>query len=141
VRDQWRHCPVSLNPTDFPSWGLSAQKLFDCTVWWEGPLFLKLHSEDWPQQIEPHSVAALTELIKSPQSQTHALVAITGTTLNLLEIIDCQRYSSLNHLLRVTARVLCFVEVTQEMRFSGSNVQYNATLDAMELNRAGYVCV
>jgi len=136
MRDQWRHCPGSLNPADFPSRGLSAQKLFDCTVWWEGPLFLKLHSKDWPQQIEPHSVAALTELVKSPQPQTHALAAVTGNTLNLHEIIDCQRYSSLNRLLRVTARVLRFVEVTRERRLGGSNVQYDATLDAMELNKA-----
>ena len=69
-------------------------------------------SEDWPQQIEPYSVAALTELVKSPQPRTHALVAVTGNTLNLSKIIDCQKYSSLNCLLRVTARVLRFVEVT-----------------------------
>ena len=50
-----------------------------------GGLFLKLHSEDWPQQIEPHSVTALTELVKSPQPQTHALAAVTGNTLNLID--------------------------------------------------------
>jgi len=66
MRNRWRHCPGSLNSTDFPSRGLSAQKLFECTAWWEGPLFLNLHSEGWPQQIEPYSVAAFTELVKSP---------------------------------------------------------------------------
>ena len=70
--------------------GLSVQNFFDSMVWSEGPLFLKLHSEDWPQQIEPHSPAALTELAKSSQQETHALAAVAENVLNLIEIIDCQ---------------------------------------------------
>ena len=133
LRDQWRHCPGSFNPADFPSRGLNAQKLFDCTTWWEGPLFLKSHNEDWPRQIEPASdVVALTELVRSPKPQTHILATVTGSALNLSNIIDCQKYSSLNCLLRVTARVLRFVEMTRGRALT----QYNATLDAMELNRA-----
>ena len=60
LRDQWRHCPGFLNPVDFPSRGLDAQKLIDCTSWWEGPLFLKSHRGEWPQP-QTSNVAALTE--------------------------------------------------------------------------------
>ena len=70
--------------------------------------------------------------MRSSQPQTHVLATVTGSALNLSNIIDCQKYSSLNCLLRVTARVLHFVEMTRGRALT----QYNATLDAMELNRA-----
>lgn len=140
LRDQWRHCPGILNPADFPSRGLKARKLFDCTPWWEGPLFLKSHVEDWPPQIDPQmsDVAALTELVKSPQARTHVLAVVSGNTLNLFDIIDCQKFSSLNRLLRVTARVLHFVEMIRGRTNDASpaSEHCNSMLGATELNRA-----
>ena len=73
--------------------------------------------------------------MKSPQPQTHVLAALTGSNLNLFDIIDSQKYSSLNCLLRVTARVLRFVEVARGRTLDGLSTQYDCALDATELNR------
>ena len=38
----------------------------------------------------------LAELVKSPRQQSYVLASVTGSTLNLAEVIDCEKYSSLN---------------------------------------------
>ena len=64
--EQWRHCPGAVNPADLPSRGLEAQKLRDCTVWWEGPPFMKSCQEAWPDSVNPPpSDTAMAELTKT----------------------------------------------------------------------------
>ena len=50
---QRRHCPGVDNPVDLPSRALEAQKLRDCTVWWEGPPLLKSCEDEWPALVDP----------------------------------------------------------------------------------------
>lgn len=42
-KDHWRHCPGHLNSADLPS-----------RVWWEGPPFLLLPENEWPDEVKYH---------------------------------------------------------------------------------------
>ena len=100
-KDQWNHCPGSLNPADMLSRGLDAKKLLSSKLWWEGPSFLRMSNQHWPKQVEPGSDdLALKELVKTPQQETHVLTTIKkGIVVNLLSVIDCERFSSYKFLL------------------------------------------
>ncbi len=46
----WAWTPTHLNPADIPSRGLTAEKLHDNNLWWQGPVFLRGNVGQWPQQ-------------------------------------------------------------------------------------------
>ncbi len=46
----WKWTPTDLNPADIPSRGLTADKLHNNQLWWQGPVFLKGNVGQWPQQ-------------------------------------------------------------------------------------------
>lgn len=107
----WQHCPGNVNPADLPSRGMTGNEMVESSMWWNGPPFL-CTSEDWPQDqptIEANETA-LAELIKNPPEETHTLTSSEYTAeINLLNIINCDRFSNLNSMLRVTAYMLRFV--------------------------------
>ena len=138
---QWKHCPGVLNPADLPSRGLGAQKLLDSALWWGGPPYLKSSESEWPELINPQpNDHTLAELAKNPaQDTTHVLTTVAcNGLLNLNNIIDCQKFSKWSVLLRVTARVLRFIETCKGTPLKALNVQYSndSELEAAELERA-----
>ena len=137
--DQWRHCPGAVNPADLPSHGLEAQKLRDSTILWEGPPFFKSCEDEWPNIVDPQpSDTIIAELTKTSAQDMHVLASVSGSlVVNLTSIIDCQRFSDLRALLRVTAQVLRFLERCRGSPLKVSSVQYsNLELEAAELERA-----
>ena len=48
---QWRHVPTHLNPADYLTRGLSAECIANRCEWWNGPDFLLLAIEQWPENI------------------------------------------------------------------------------------------
>ena len=65
-----------------------------------------------------HDKTAISERGENPPEMTHLLTATeeTSTEINLSQIINCQIFGSLDHLLRVTAYVLRFItKVIEEM--------------------------
>jgi len=140
VGSQWRYCPGEVNPADFPSRGLEAKELIDCTSWWEGPSFLKLSKDEWPTLHDPpFDDVVYSELLKPPTSETHVLAAVVRTVVpvDLDQVINCKDFCSLNRLLRVTARVLRFLEMGRGKHLTVLSVQYNGvSLNAAELDRA-----
>ena len=136
---QWRYCPETVNPADFPSHGLDARKLVNCTAWWEGPPFLKLNNDQWPTLRDPpFDEVVYSELSRISCPQTHVISTVVDPApVNLDHIMNCQDFSNLNHLLRVTAQVLRFVELVSGKALSVFSVDsHGGLLEATELNRA-----
>ena len=112
-RDAWRHCPGTTNPADLPSRGMSGPDLSTAQIWWNGPQFLLLPESEWPVCSNTSTIdaAATDELVKDQSSIVHVLPVSSANVDNLVDIskvISCERYSSLNRLVRVTAYVLRF---------------------------------
>ena len=96
-----------------PSRGLSGSELCNGESWWNGPQFLQLTEDNWPNiSVFESCEEAQLEMMKTPVSRsfiTSLTTAVASSYPMIHESIDCKRYSSLNKLLRVTAYVLRFV--------------------------------
>lgn len=111
----------------------------NCELWWEGPPFLKGSDQHWPSQMEPwNDIAALRELAKTPHQETHGFATIQSNTIvNLTNIIDCERFCNFNFLLRITARVLHFVEMIRGRPLQTLSICHTTlAIEVTELNRA-----
>ena len=112
-RAQWRHVPGQENPDDAASRGLSPQQLSEHKLWWEGPEWLKRPSTDWPNYIPELSEDVNLE---ARLPAVHLATAVEKPW-DLVE-----RYSSLDKLLRVTARVFRAVNLFRRKREVGSSL-------------------
>ena len=98
----WRFCPTSMNPADLITRGVSTIIFNDKKkLWFEGPPWLSEPEEQWP----PYPQNLFHEALQSLQME---IVTNVADDPNILNIIDITRYSTLVHLLRVTARVINF---------------------------------
>ena len=50
--NRWKHVPGKQNPADCASRGLLPFELMEHDLWWDGPVWLKPPSSDWPKQSE-----------------------------------------------------------------------------------------
>ena len=105
----WRHCKGTGNPADLPSRGATPRELQSNVVWLRGPQWLYCEREERsePEQGSPPE-GSLDELKKSS-----ATVLFTSVETSILE---CERFSSLNRLLRVTAYVQKFIDLTRKLQ-------------------------
>ena len=79
-------------------------------LWWEGPPFFCLPDSEWPGEVMSATDESINkELRKNPPSTTHALAVNSGSIYKLDIIFDVKRFSKLNLLFRVTARVFRFI--------------------------------
>ena len=81
-----------------------ASKLVDNTIWWEGPTWLSMAEEFWPQNIKLNE----SEDIVSEKKKCHIIVSNVECS-SVHDLMDINRYSSIAKLLRVTAWVLRFI--------------------------------
>ena len=102
----WQHCPTNENPSDLGTRGASASKLQHSQLWWEGPDFLKQDKESWPGQ---HKEFKPTEDAQCEERSPNLLLANEGSTPSLSTTIDIGRFSTLKKLIRVTVRMLRFI--------------------------------
>ena len=109
-RMSFKYVPTQENPADLATRGKSPSEL-QCSIWWNGPTWLSNPQEKWPvykfsetssQTVgdqEEHKVLFETKLIagESPDGNVN------------LSIIEIERFSSLQKLLRTTAWILRYV--------------------------------
>ncbi len=101
-----------VNPTDLPLSGIDGRDLSQNPVWWEGLLFLKYPSAEWPKQdkIEESvrdNSQALIEKVKYEPKITHVLVSVQRP--NIDNVINFEWFSCQGKLVHVLAWVLRFV--------------------------------
>ena len=106
---QWNHCPGLLNPADDGSRGLPVNSVASGSRWLNGPAFLLLPEEKWPNgnsTLEPPK-----QYFDDPQTQEKAVTCIDEVkdTKNQIEHFSPAKYSSLTKFLRVTAYLSRFI--------------------------------
>ena len=122
----WNHCASKDNPPDIPSRGASTAELGNC-MWFTGPEWLKTYDESSKQNFTNEnqpSEEAIKEIKRNENSKkTSEASSLTTTceTRQIGEIIDCERFSSMNKLLRTTAMVLKFVHMLKSNRDANVN--------------------
>lgn len=99
--NHWNHIRSKDNPADIASRGIQAGELLTNQLWWNGPAFLLTEQSAWPvQKFQPRT--------DCPEERKQPILAhITQTQDDKLELIN--KYSSLQHLLRITAYLLRFI--------------------------------
>ena len=105
----WRHCPGTLNPADIPTRGMSATEFVNNDLWFKGLDFIRKPKEFWPEDISADIKEPLSDALVEERTVIN-LIAETKMCLrvSLEQIIDLQRYSSYEKLLRVTLYVIRF---------------------------------
>ena len=91
-------------------------ELSQSKLWWTGPEWLKGPTENWPTDLEDYlsnpSEECLQEVKKSSlleTSESTSLLNRSKIVPTISDLINCEDYSSLPKLLRVTAYVIQFV--------------------------------
>ena len=99
----WNHIPGKQNPADKATRGISAAALTTDQEWWCGPDFLSKPDREWPQK----SIIVPSEL-PGQLKKTFASTFLSQQTSSGFKLQHCN-YSSMNHLVRVTAWCLRFI--------------------------------
>ena len=131
------------NPADIATRGTDIHSLSENRLWWHGPMWLKKTEEKWNTSVT--DTDEQTDLDYDSEVKMQILVKET-TLLNTSEIktgletyssgkcapfgIECDRYSSLTKIIRVTALVIRFIRILQNPNYE------KATLTSSELNDA-----
>ncbi|KAL5490750.1 hypothetical protein EMCRGX_G015929, partial [Ephydatia muelleri] len=107
----WKHCSGHGNPADLPSRGVSLSELSSKSVWLNGPSWLSsaVQMSSCGEELMPEECTL--EMKKNLQHQSEKIVPMLLVGGEIGTVIQCQRFSSLGRLLRVTAYVLKFIAV------------------------------
>ena len=119
----FRYINTKENPADIPTRGQSAEDLKQNKMWWNGPEWLKENAEKWPtwqttkvdqetlDKINSETIGQVLYEISNVASENNT----SGTPFG----IDCNRFSSLIKLLRVTAYVKRFIDKVKKIKSAG----------------------
>ena len=125
----WRHCAGKDNPADMPSHGTSPKDLETSLTWRHGP--------DW---LPKFSFTDLSDDLPMPEdcnaemksSASHSLLVETESR-GIGHLIECERYSKLQKLLRVTALVKKFAAQFKTLvKHDSCSVEWTVTAADME---------
>lgn len=134
-REDWRHCPGRENPADIGSRGILPTELRDNSLWWSGPAWLRDSKGKWPtsmcEQYEPTEESPQEE--RKCKIETSTLLNSTCNKVNLNNIIQCERFSDIHKLMRVTAYVKRFVRNVKNKIRREHNVVTSMTVTPEEL--------
>ena len=126
----WRHCPGVENPADVGSRGCPASELVSNSLWWEGPAWLKGSSKHYPksgvsneEDLSEECKKEVKPMKRSPEivTNTSNLVSLTkeptpNKPVKFTDDIDCERFSDVMKLFRVTAFCLKFIRNLKSSR-------------------------
>ena len=96
---RWSHVAGTDNPADCASRGLLPSELLEHKLWWEGPSWLSLPPEDWPEQ----------PVISAQPSDEEREICLVTTVEPAQPIVPLTQYSSYTRLQRVVAWIFRFI--------------------------------
>ena len=141
----WHHCPGIDNPTDIGTRGMLPSELSQSKLWWMGPEWLKGPKENWPTDLEDYltnlSEECLQEVKKCSLLETSESTSLLNRSkivpITISDLINCEDYSSLPKLLRVTAYVMRFVNnVKARMSKRKQTLNVTSALSSQEISTA-----
>ena len=135
--DRWRHCPGRDNPADLPSRGVNPSELSDSKIWQHGPDWLYERDDKIPNT-EDTTMPQECEVEKRVRKiHNHSLLVPSSVdSVQLKELIDCESFSSVNRLLRVTAYVLRFVSILKAKRQTRDTENHEIMITTTDLQVA-----
>lgn len=104
----WRHVRTHENPADIASRGVSASQLINNRLWFSGPDWLIRDKSQWPKIHFP-----LPSNVNLEERRTRINIMQTGP----FEMEFLLTYSSLTHLLRMTARLFRWIRLYRKESF------------------------
>ena len=110
TKSQWGHVSGNENPADLGSRGVPASELKDSKLWWEGPKWLSGDRECWPTNFQVRESVEVSE----ERKKTAIAMTVTEELTGLSQVVDINRFSKLDKLLRVTAYVKRFLRNLKE---------------------------
>ena len=125
----WRHCAGKDNPANMPSRGTSSKDLETSLTWRHGPDWLpKFSSADLSDDL-PMPEDCIAEM---KSSVSHSLLVETESR-GIGNLMECERYSKLQKLLRVTALVKKFAARFKTLvKHDSCSVEWTVTAADME---------
>ena len=102
---QWHHCPGKLYPADDGSRGLKADAITPNCRWLNGPAFLLLSEDQWPEDIPKSKFT--TDMTCETPAEINMSAAVTRKLSP--ELMDLSHYSSFVKVCRITAYVQRFI--------------------------------
>lgn len=103
----WSHCPGKDNPADMPSRGVSPKELEDSLLWRHGPSWLLSISSDEQNEEITMPEECVEEIKVKAYMPSHSLLISTKSG-GICKVINCEQFSKLLTLLRVTVYVKKF---------------------------------
>ncbi|XP_076247890.1 uncharacterized protein LOC143187553 [Calliopsis andreniformis] len=82
---QWGHVPGRVNPADLPSRGCAIDQLI-IFRWWEGPNWLHMASENWPNSESNYDEEEINKELKKTKAENIALMALEKVISWYIEI-------------------------------------------------------
>lgn len=97
----WHYCPGPQNPVDVPTRGVSAEQLMNSSVWWNGPPWLAMSEEHWPEDLRsaPETVEA----------ELRSKSTINRVLQSKEKLIDYTRFSKYSRLINTVAWIKRFI--------------------------------
>ena len=114
-KSDWGHVSGKENPADIGSRGASASALCNSKLWWEGPVWLRDGEENWPDTL----VLNDTMQVQEERKKIVVLSVVAENNDRVDNVVNVEKFTSLNKLLRVTAWVRRFINNVKEQRKKG----------------------
>ena len=118
----WDHCAGKDNPADIPSQGLTTTELSVSKLWRSGPNWLEMTLNPVPDLAGEIPESCIPEMKVADRKATHTLLSTSELT-TVGSVIDCERYSTMHKLYRVTAFVLKFIDLSKRTTSTGLATQ------------------
>ncbi|XP_055634185.1 uncharacterized protein LOC129774469 [Toxorhynchites rutilus septentrionalis] len=102
-RGKWNHVPGTFNPADLISRGVAPDVIGKCSLWWEGPCWLKEVEENWPCQP--------TVVDEDPPEVRRKVAACLTAVEPEFDIWYISKFSSYTKMIRTTAYWVRLIEL------------------------------